>query len=89
MWRVMEMAGYPDMRIDYLAVGSSRFTTESGIPAKLLRWSDRVKEYYDVERVATFIVYRNGREIGRIIESPGISLEKDLLKILQKQEAGG
>ncbi len=84
MWRILEMAGYPDLEINYLAVGSSRFTPESGIPEKLLRWSDRVKSYYDVQRVATFIIYRNGREIGRIIESPRTSLEKDLLEILQK-----
>ncbi|MBD3179568.1 MAG: prolyl oligopeptidase family serine peptidase [Candidatus Latescibacteria bacterium] len=83
MWKVLEMAGYPGMEIKYLAVGSSRFTPESGIPEKLLAWSDRVKDHYEVERVATFIIYRGGREIGRIIESPEISLEKDLLKILQ------
>jgi len=84
MWRILEMAGYPDLEIEYLGVGSSRFTPESGIPEKLLRWSDRVKSYYDVQRVATFIIYRNGREIGRIIESPKDSLEQDLLEILQR-----
>jgi len=84
MWRVLEMAGYPDLEIEYLAVGSSRFTADSGIPEKLLRWSKEAKNYYDVERVATFIIYRNGREIGRIIESPEISLEKDLLNILSE-----
>ncbi|WP_110361310.1 thioredoxin [Marinifilum breve] len=38
----------------------------------------------NVSRVPTAIVYRNNTEIGRIIETPHKSLEKDLLKILSK-----
>ena len=38
----------------------------------------------NVGRVPTAIVYRNEIEIGRIIETPQKSLEKDLLKILSK-----
>jgi len=38
----------------------------------------------EIDRVPTFIIYRNSHEIGRIVESPSKSLEKDLLKILQK-----
>lgn len=34
---------------------------------------------YNIEKVPTFIVYRKGREIGRIIETPYVTLEKDLL----------
>ena len=34
---------------------------------------------YDIQKVPTFIVYRKGREVGRIIETPYITLEKDLL----------
>ena len=34
---------------------------------------------YDIQRVPTFIIYRKGREIGRIIETPYATLEKDLL----------
>jgi thiol-disulfide isomerase/thioredoxin len=37
---------------------------------------------YDVHRVPTFIVFRNEREVGRIIETPVMSLEKDLLLLL-------
>ena len=40
-------------------------------------------ESSEIERVPTFIFFREGLEIGRIIESPVESLEKDLLKILQ------
>ena len=36
----------------------------------------------DIQRVPTFILYKNDREIGRIVESPNSTLEKDLLLIL-------
>ena len=35
---------------------------------------------YNIERVPTFIFYRKGKEMGRIIETPKKSLEKDMLK---------
>lgn len=41
-------------------------------------------ESLNIEKVPTFIVYRNGVEIGRIVETPETSLEADLLKILTK-----
>lgn len=34
---------------------------------------------YNIQKVPTFIIYRKGREIGRIIETPFSTLEKDLL----------
>lgn len=39
-------------------------------------------EKFDVQYVPTFIFYRNDKELGRIIETPAESLEKDMLKIL-------
>ena len=39
-------------------------------------------EGLNIEKVPTFIFYKNGIEIGRIIESPEKSIEKDFLKIL-------
>ena len=37
---------------------------------------------YGIERVPTFIVYKGDEEIGRIIETPEVSLEKDILRIM-------
>jgi uncharacterized protein (DUF1015 family) len=37
----------------------------------------------EIEKVPTFIVYRNGEEIGRIIETPIKSMEEDLYEILK------
>ena len=36
-----------------------------------------------IELVPTFIVYQNGDELGRIIETPEKTLEKDLAKIVE------
>lgn len=41
-----------------------------------------IKEYH-IELVPTFIFYRGEQEIGRIIESPKVSLEKDLWEMVK------
>jgi hypothetical protein len=40
-----------------------------------------------IEKIPTFIIYRNNTEIGRIIETPHFSIEKDLLEILNMKES--
>jgi len=37
-----------------------------------------------IRRIPTFIIFYDGKETGRIVESPRTSLEKDLATILQK-----
>jgi hypothetical protein len=37
---------------------------------------------WQITAVPTFIVLRNGREIGRIVETPTPTLEKQLLQIV-------
>lgn len=41
-----------------------------------------------IHHVPTFIVYDDNKEMGRITETPAVSLEKDLLAILSKQLPG-
>ena len=36
----------------------------------------------DIQRVPTFILYKNNIEAGRIIENPSTSLEQDMVNIL-------
>ena len=38
----------------------------------------------NIERVPTFIIYRGEKEIGRIVETPKKSLERDLWNIVKK-----
>jgi thiol-disulfide isomerase/thioredoxin len=40
----------------------------------------------NIYRVPTFIIYKGEKEIGRIIESPAETMERDLLKIFSKEE---
>jgi thiol-disulfide isomerase/thioredoxin len=47
---------------------------------------DHLEEGYDIIRVPTFIFYRKGEEIGRIVEYPQETLEADMLKILKGED---
>jgi hypothetical protein len=40
---------------------------------------------YNIQKVPTFIIYRKGREVGRIIETPYSTLEKDLLMFFNEE----
>ena len=44
---------------------------------------DYQKNICDIKYVPTFIFFKNGKEIGRIIETPEDTLEKDMEKILK------
>lgn len=41
---------------------------------------------YDINRVPTFIFYRDGKELGRFVEYPRETLEKDILKIVSGED---
>tara|TARA_R110001583_G_scaffold165090_1_gene317594 strand:+ start:444 stop:1016 length:573 start_codon:yes stop_codon:yes gene_type:complete len=43
---------------------------------------DNLQEGFDIERVPTFIFYKEGKEIGRFVEYPRESVEEDILKIV-------
>lgn len=45
---------------------------------------DGVEAPYGIERVPTFIFFKDGREIGRIIETPEKTIEEDIAKILSR-----
>lgn len=81
LWKILDEAGFPAADATWLAVGSARFTMETPIPREALDWSQAVRRWYNVEAVATIIVYEDGKEMGRIVETPETSLETDLLKI--------
>lgn len=50
-----------------------------------LNTPDGMSESYRIERVATFIFFRQGQEIGRIVETPeALLLEDDILNILSR-----
>jgi hypothetical protein len=66
--------------------------TETYVPDPAIICVDRNKiagnfslEGMDVLKVPTFIIYHNGRELGRIIETPKTTMEHDFLELLNKK----
>lgn len=43
-----------------------------------------VREKYNIKRIPTFIVYKDGKEVGRIIEHPKKTIEEDLAEIFTR-----
>lgn len=67
--KILDTLSFPESNLKLICVDRQR----QGI-------ADEVKDL-DIKLVPTFIFYRDGKEIGRIIESPKQGLEKDFLKI--------
>ncbi|MBO9699508.1 MAG: thioredoxin family protein [Sporocytophaga sp.] len=43
---------------------------------------EKLEKKYKIHSIPTFIIFVNGKEAGRIVESPNNTLEKDLLDII-------
>ena len=69
--RIMEEVANPNIKVTYIGVDRSKKDPQ-GLAAK-----------YEFTRIPTFIVLQQGKEIGRIVERPTVSLEKDLAEIVK------
>lgn len=69
--RILEEAGYPASKVRVVAMTREK-TTPQDYEAGL-----------GITNVPTFIFYRDGEELNRIVEFPMESLEEDMLKILK------
>ena len=69
-YRIMDEAGIPDEKVELLSVNRDKMVPGMDISA------------LKIERVPTFIIYDGIKELGRIIETPAETLEKDFLMIL-------
>jgi thiol-disulfide isomerase/thioredoxin len=47
---------------------------------------NNLQEGYNILKVPTFIFFREGKEIGRFVEYPRETIEKDILKIISDQD---
>ncbi len=70
-----------------------RAADEAGIPQESIKLyaldrtkksDDGLTEQYRIERVPTFIFLKHGEEIGRIVETPQVNVEADMVMILAK-----
>jgi thiol-disulfide isomerase/thioredoxin len=71
-YKILDKSGYNENDVTLIAVDRSKRAMTTDISK------------YEVTRIPVFIVFQNGKELGRIVESPKKTLEKDLLKILKK-----
>ena len=72
-FRVLTLINYPEEELEL--IGIDRHKKAGDLDIRKLK----------IKRVPTFIFYRNGEELGRIIETPKKSLESDMLDILKKK----
>ena len=72
-YKIVDALGIPEKNITLICVDGDK-KAENGL-------IDNLK----IERVPTFILSKNGVELGRIVESPMKSLEQDMLTILKKK----
>ena len=77
MFKILESAGIDTTRV-HLVFVDNRIATYKQSP-------QHEEQGRNIHHVPTFIIYDAGKEIGRIVESPVLSLEKDLLHILSRQ----
>ena len=73
-YKVLEATNYPLEQLTMIGVRRDRDYYKQG--------PNNEEAGLNIHRVPTFILYKNDKEIGRIIESPKTSIEGDLLQIL-------
>ncbi|MEM0518508.1 TlpA family protein disulfide reductase [Aequorivita flava] len=74
LYKILDTAGFQESDLTLITVSEEK-TTPQGF-----------EEGQDINYVPTIIFNKNGTELGRIVEYPITSLEKDMLAILSGQE---
>jgi len=69
-FKIVDTANIPENIISLTAIDTKKSSRDKSL------------NKINFTRIPTFIFYRNGKEIGRIVESTKESLEKDMLNIL-------
>ena len=75
MMRILDIWKLPMSQVTFIGVDKKKNANVPGY------------ESLKIERVPTFIIYKNNIEAGRIIETPKTSLEQDLVNILTVQSS--
>jgi thiol-disulfide isomerase/thioredoxin len=72
--RILDLWRFPITKVNFIGVDNAKLSP--------------VGEYesLNIQRVPTFIIYKNNNEAGRIIENPVTSLEQDMVNILTRNE---
>jgi len=83
-WKVLDAIGFPMEKVKMFGVERGTPKPDPALAQELIDWSKNLRAWYGTDRVETIIVYRNGAELGRIVEAPAKSIEADLLEILKR-----
>ncbi|MET2984817.1 thioredoxin family protein [Aureibaculum conchae] len=73
-YKILEAADYPMEQLTFIAVGNSKTNYKKSPTGE--------EKGLNIVRVPTFIFYKNGKEVNRIIEDPVVSFEKDIEAII-------
>lgn len=73
LYKILDEAGFNYNNLTLITVNRSKVAP------------DNLQEGFNIERVPTFIIYKDDKEIGRFVEYPRESVEADLLKIVSGQ----
>tara|TARA_R110002126_G_scaffold72364_1_gene180851 strand:- start:5049 stop:5636 length:588 start_codon:yes stop_codon:yes gene_type:complete len=69
-YKILEETGFDEDYFELITVGRNKKTP------------DNLQEGFDLIRVPTFIFFKDGKEVGRFVERPRETMEKDILKIV-------
>jgi len=69
-YKILDEVGYNYENLELITLNRSKATP------------DNLQEGFNIERVPTFIFYKNEKEIGRFVEYPRETVEADMLKIV-------
>lgn len=77
-YKILEEADFPLERLTVVAVASDADDYKQSPGGE--------EEGFNIHRVPTFVFYKNGKEINRIVEHPVNTFEEDILQIIQLKE---
>lgn len=72
-YKILNEANIDESRLENVAMDENKQTP------------DNYEEGMNIEKIPTFIFFKHGEELGRIVEKPKVTLEHDILEILKKQ----
>ncbi|MCH2194511.1 thioredoxin family protein [Kordia sp.] len=73
-YRILDVLKINEQKVELITVDRDKMTP------------NHLEDGFDITNVPTFIFYKDGKEINRIVESPVTSLEKDMLSILSGED---
>ncbi len=76
-YKVLDAANFPEIQLKAIAVNRTDEAYKQS--------PNHEEKGLNIHRVPTFIFYKDGKEINRIVESPKETLERDILKIVSNE----